>query len=207
MNNEDIFPRQWLKFSFIILFIFSVFTIPTLLSDYFVGLQKIVFSLVVIYCSGIIHTIPMYLAKKLQLTYKKFIYFAAATSALIALCGSFFSYDPSLEISVKILLATVIATIIPICIFTLKKISLYCIKYFTPKNTGVKRLCLVAGFLGDILLSTTEWKCHYHYSCNFFEHFELYSILYLALAFCTPFILAKIIEYIADGFRQEQEIL
>ena len=89
----------------------------------------------------------------------------------------------------------------------IKHVSRQLLKFFTPKNIGVKRLCLVVGVLGDILLSTTEWKCHYHYSCNFFEHFELYSILYLALAFCTPFILSKIIEYITDGFTQDKERL
>lgn len=203
MQIEDKFPKQWLKFSLIVFIIFSILTIPTLVSDIFVSDQKIVFSLLVIYCSGITQTIPMYLAKKLQLSYKKLIYFTAATSALIALCGVFFSYDPSLEISVKMLVATVIATIIPICISTFKKFLFYSIKSLTPQNIGVKRLCLVAGLFGCIILSATQWKCGYKCSSSFFEHFEWYSILYLALAFCAPFILTKFIEYIVDGFKQK----
>ena len=81
------------------------------------------------------------------------------------------------------------------------------LKDFVSQNIGVTRLCLVAGLFGCIILSTTQWKCGYKCSSSFFEHFEWYSILYLAIAFCTPFIVSKIIEYITDGFRQEQEIL
>lgn len=88
----------------------------------------------------------------------------------------------------------------------IKHVSRQLLKFFTPKNIGVKRLCLVVGLLVCAIFLLIDW-CN-RGTCYLLTDFEPWeAILYLALAFCTPFILSKIIEYIADGFRQGQEIL
>ncbi len=66
-----------------------------------------------------------------------------------------------------------------------------------PNNTGVRRLCLVVAIvLCCIMAIMADWD-------DFLDG-DMFIILYLILAFCTPFILAKIIEYIVDGFKQGQ---
>ena len=66
-----------------------------------------------------------------------------------------------------------------------------------PNNTGVRRLCLVVAIvLCCIMAIMADWD-------DFLDG-DRFIILYLILAFCTPFILAKIIEYIVDGFKQGQ---
>ena len=84
----------------------------------------------------------------------------------------------------------------------IKHVSKQLLKFFTPKNIGVNRLCLVVGLLVCAIFLLIDW-CDYRTS-YLLTDFKLWeTILYLALAFCTPFILAKIIEYIVDGFKQE----
>ena len=89
---------------------------------------------------------------------------------------------------------------------SIKQASRQILKFFTPKNIGVKRLCLVVGLLICAIIFLIDW-CN-RGTCYLLTDFEPWeAILYLTLAFIAPFILSKIIEYIADGFRQEQEIL
>ena len=70
-------------------------------------------------------------------------------------------------------------------------------------NAGIRRLCFFAGLLLCTIISSIDW-CDYG-TCYLLTDFEpLKSFLYLTIAFSTPFILAKIIEYIVDGFKQGQ---
>lgn len=66
-----------------------------------------------------------------------------------------------------------------------------------PNNTGVRRLCLVVAIvLCCIMAIIADWD-------DFLDG-DMFIILYLTLVFIAPFILAKIIEYIVDGFKQGQ---
>ena len=66
-----------------------------------------------------------------------------------------------------------------------------------PNNTGVRRLCLVVAIvLCCIMAIMADWD-------DFLDG-DMFIILYLILVFIAPFILAKIIEYIVDGFKQGQ---
>ena len=72
-----------------------------------------------------------------------------------------------------------------------------------PRNAGVRRLCLIISIILVAVCCLIDWDFHkYH---EFYLLSEEEGVWILPLLFVIPFVCCKGIEYIVDGFKQEEK--
>lgn len=196
---HDLYPVSWLKMSIVLLLILLTLSIfsGTYRDDLIIparNMHQIAYNIgalmAPLFLSGMLSAIPMFIVRKTTLVYKKLVYIFATIGGMSLWFMILYILLTSLDINVSIwpflllpfvfFLISLILSILPF-LFTV-------IKLFLPKNSGVKRLCVFVGIFSFFIIWASK---------------IVSAIPFATLAFCTPFILAKIIEYIVDGFKQE----
>lgn len=73
-----------------------------------------------------------------------------------------------------------------------------------PRNAGVRRLCLIISIILVAVCCLIDWD--FHQCCEFYLLTEEEGAWILPLLFVIPFVCCKVIEYIVDGFKQEEKL-